>query len=219
MLAVPLYALLGCSFRSTLCVSAIAAAWMVALALSRGWLRVGGRGSWWAAHALQQGGVACASAALVGCVLCGLRSGFLPWLWAALPAAAGCAHALAGGRRVPAGWWAVGAVLPALQTWYLALGSLRMLVPMTGRAGEGLVPPDVSAHLSNSIIEGPRSYRTRIWCQNFKKWFCYCIYCLENLHLRIPVIDYKAVMCVKLTGFVTLIIELVKSFRHHLLSN
>lgn len=54
---------------------------------------------------------------------------------------------MGGGRAAPAWWWAGGALLPVLQTWYLALGSLRMFVPVMGRAGAAhAMPPDVSTH-------------------------------------------------------------------------
>lgn len=83
-LLAPLYAL-----------PALAAAWAVAAALARRRLaRLGGARGWWAAHALQQGGMLCCAAALAGCALRGVRSGFLPWLWTALPAAAGESHAV-----------------------------------------------------------------------------------------------------------------------------
>lgn len=49
-----------------------------------------------------------------------------------------------GGAR--AWWWALGAALPLVQTWYLAVGWLRTFVPLLGRAGTR-APPDLAAAL------------------------------------------------------------------------
>lgn len=98
---------------------------------------------WWSARAWHDAGALYAAALLLLCVLRGLRSGFLPLLWALGAAGADLAAGRAtGGRR--AVLWALGAALPAAQTWYLALGLLQMFVPITGRAGAGPLPADVA---------------------------------------------------------------------------
>ncbi|CAK1550290.1 unnamed protein product [Leptosia nina] len=77
---------------------------------------------------------------------CGLRSAFLPFLWT-LPAGADVlfsACAGVNGRWGPrAIAWAIGALIPALQSGYLALGSINTFVPVMGRAGTSPIPPDV----------------------------------------------------------------------------
>lgn len=131
--------------------AALAAAWWSAARSAGGWALRGWRG----AVAWRQAGALGAAGALAACAAAGLRSGFLPLLWALGPAAAGAA---CGAARVPRGGWAaacgaLGAALPALQTWYLALGSLRMFVPVLGRAGTGPVPADVSITLLPTSFE------------------------------------------------------------------
>ncbi|VVC97951.1 unnamed protein product [Leptidea sinapis] len=105
---------------------------------TRGGARGGARGAavlargWWAARAWCD--------AL-------LRSSFLPFLWT-LPALGDvAAHAGRAGGAGRGCAWGVAAALPALQTAYLALGAVRMFVPVMGRSGTLPVPPDVSCHL------------------------------------------------------------------------
>ncbi|KAJ8716926.1 hypothetical protein PYW08_005325 [Mythimna loreyi] len=130
LLLAPLYAL-----------PALAGTWAAAArlwgapALLRGWR---GARAWHDAAALGW------AALLLLCALRGLRSGFLPALWAAGGAGADLlagALRLRDGRR--AALWAAGAALPAAQTCYLALGSLNMFVPLMGRAGASALPPDI----------------------------------------------------------------------------
>ncbi|CAG9564384.1 unnamed protein product [Danaus chrysippus] len=79
-------------------------------------------------------------------VVLGLRSSFLPALWT-LPSLSPLPLRLFAGSSPPprtaAVLHAVGAVLPALQTSYLALNSINMFVPIMGRAGTSFLPADV----------------------------------------------------------------------------
>ncbi|XP_075981699.1 endoplasmic reticulum metallopeptidase 1-like isoform X2 [Anticarsia gemmatalis] len=140
LLLAPLYAL-----------PALATSWRLAAALGRPPAPLGAAGGWWRARLWHDALAALAAAALLACAARGLRSGFLPLLWALLPAAADVAAGPLGVPRPLA--WALGAALPLLQTWYLVLGSLLMFVPVMGRAGAGPLPPDVTmAVISSTLI-------------------------------------------------------------------
>lgn len=125
---------------------ALAACWGAATVLWQRWgAGAGGaKGAaaahgWWGARCVGCACVLAHAVALLICLLLRLRSGFLPLLWALLPAVATIAVP-------PGGWWAtcwcLGAALPTLQTCYLALGSLQMFIPVMGRAGTPPLPAD-----------------------------------------------------------------------------
>lgn len=118
------------------------ATWAAALALAA---RAGPLLRGWPLARLAHDAAALGWAALVAaCLLGGVRSGFWPLQWALLPALADvAAHALRARPPLRAACWALGALVPVLQTCYLALGCLRMFVPLTGRAGTPPLPPDV----------------------------------------------------------------------------
>ncbi|XP_047030872.1 endoplasmic reticulum metallopeptidase 1-like isoform X2 [Helicoverpa zea] len=108
---------------------------------------------WWAARAWHDAHAAAAAALLALGAAAGLRSAFLPALWAG--AAAGADLAASALRLRPgarAALWAAAAALPAAQTLYLALGSLRMFVPVMGRAGAGALPPDAAMALLVALL-------------------------------------------------------------------
>ncbi|CAB3244465.1 unnamed protein product [Arctia plantaginis] len=139
LLLVPLYVAPG-----------LAACWALAGALWDAWGGWAGRRGGWGARAMHDAGAALGGAALLACAACGLRSGFLPLLWTLLPAGA---DALGGVLRAPRGAaWALGAALPLLQTSYLLLNTLRMFVPIMGRAGAGALPPDVVMALLTAAL-------------------------------------------------------------------
>ncbi|KAJ2948720.1 hypothetical protein O0L34_g7978 [Tuta absoluta] len=142
-LLAPLYAL-----------PALATAWWIL----RRWVRGARCGAvrvrgWWAARLVSGAVLAGWGAALALCMARGLRSGFLPLHWALLLGASSRAHQLCAcsgaGSLV---WWCCGALLPLLQTWYLALGMLQMFVPIVGRAGTAPVPPDVMLAVSTGAL-------------------------------------------------------------------
>ncbi|XP_047996668.1 endoplasmic reticulum metallopeptidase 1-like isoform X2 [Leguminivora glycinivorella] len=119
---------------------AIAVSWLATLRLTRnvaptlrGWARARLAGDalsvWWAL-------------ALLLCTLAALRSGFIPALWTIGLSASGIVAyllRLRGGAALLCG--SAGAWLPALQTGYVALDALAMLVPIMGRAGP--LPHDI----------------------------------------------------------------------------
>ncbi|XP_038211457.1 endoplasmic reticulum metallopeptidase 1-like [Zerene cesonia] len=108
-----------------------------ARAVRRGGAAALARGAW-AARAWRSAlGVGAAGALGAGALL-GLRSAFLPALWALAAGAGGL-----GAGRGAAACWPAAAALPAAQTAYLALGCVNMFAPVMGRAGTTLVPPDV----------------------------------------------------------------------------
>ncbi|CAG5020129.1 unnamed protein product [Parnassius apollo] len=131
-LLLPLYAL-----------PAVCGWWWGARAAWRGGGGAALRG-WWRARAYGDALCVLAGGTLLCCAAAGLRSAFLPLLWALMPAAADAAASLL--RLAPRGralCWVLGGALPAAQTCYLALASLDMFVPIMGRAGTPPLPPDV----------------------------------------------------------------------------
>ncbi|XP_039759160.1 endoplasmic reticulum metallopeptidase 1-like [Pararge aegeria] len=94
---------------------------------------------WWAWRAWRDALALLSGAAAAACALCGLRSAFVPLLWA-LPALAGL---LARGGARGAALHAAAAALPVLQSAYLGLNCVQMFVPIMGRAGTAPVPPDM----------------------------------------------------------------------------
>lgn len=113
------------------------------------WLAGGGaaRGGlvrgWWRVRLAADAVTAGWALALLGCLAGALRSGFAAALWAGGGAAGALLAAALGARGAPElALWAAGVALPALQTGYMALDALAMLVPMAGRAGPGA--PDVA---------------------------------------------------------------------------
>ncbi|CAH0724102.1 unnamed protein product, partial [Brenthis ino] len=132
-LLLPLYAL-----------PALVGAWVAARYLWRRWATQSGvvalaRG-WWAWRAWRDGQLLCALLLLMTGTALRLRSAFLPALWT-LPALGVWARRRSDGKSAALG--AALAALPALQSAYLALGSINMFVPMMGRAGTAPLPPDV----------------------------------------------------------------------------
>ncbi|XP_050667922.1 endoplasmic reticulum metallopeptidase 1-like [Leptidea sinapis] len=116
---------------------------------TRGGVRGGARGAavlargWWAARAWCDALCAGSALLLAAGAAAGLRSSFLPFLWT-LPALGDvAAHAGRAGGAGRGCAWGVAAALPALQTAYLALGAVRMFVPVMGRSGTLPVPPDM----------------------------------------------------------------------------
>ncbi|XP_063540781.1 endoplasmic reticulum metallopeptidase 1-like, partial [Cydia strobilella] len=119
---------------------AVAVCWLATLRLTRhvaptlrGWARARLAGDalcvWWAVL-------------LLLCTLRALRSGFIPALWTVGLSTSGIVAyllRLRGGAALLC--WNVGALLPALQTGYVALDALTMFVPIMGRAGP--VPHDI----------------------------------------------------------------------------
>ncbi|XP_049877297.1 endoplasmic reticulum metallopeptidase 1-like, partial [Pectinophora gossypiella] len=118
-------------------------------------VRLGGAaaGGWWAARLAAAALALLWAALLLLCAAKGLRSGFVALHWALLPALlAQPALVLRASEGCKLAWWCVGSVVPMLQTWYLALGSLHMFVPITGRAGTAPLPPDVMMALLTAAL-------------------------------------------------------------------
>lgn len=130
----------------TLVFAALCVSSLTALRLGRSSRGVGALVRGWTASRAYGGAALLASTLLLAlCAARGLRAGFVPLLWA-LPAAgatlAGRALRLSAASR--AALACAAAAPPALQTWYLAVGSLGMFVPIAGRAGSPPLPVDVS---------------------------------------------------------------------------
>ncbi|XP_047536484.1 endoplasmic reticulum metallopeptidase 1-like [Vanessa atalanta] len=103
---------------------------------------------WWEWRAWRDALALWAGVVLAAGALAGLRSAFLPLLWT-LPALAALP------RCSPAAGAALHAALsalPALQSAYLALGSVDMFVPIMGRAGTAPLPADVMMSLVVSSL-------------------------------------------------------------------
>ncbi|XP_059062287.1 uncharacterized protein LOC131855090, partial [Achroia grisella] len=132
---------------------ALGAAW--AAELARGGRAGAGRlvRGWWAARARHDAAAAGAGLLLAAGAAAGARSAFLPLLWALPAAAADLAASGAGaGPRARALCWCAAAALPALQSCYLAAGSLATLVPIAGRAGSPPLPADVLIGLVTAVL-------------------------------------------------------------------
>ncbi|XP_037295061.1 endoplasmic reticulum metallopeptidase 1 [Manduca sexta] len=139
---------------------ALAACWWTAITLWSRWGAVAVRRGWWGARLWHDAAALTTALALLLCAVRGLRSGFLPLLWALLPTISDIRpFGSSSGRGMwRAAWWCVGWCVPALQTWYLALGSLHMLVPLTGRSGAESPSDVIIAVLMALLVLGACSW-------------------------------------------------------------